>query len=84
MSNSVSRDDKTPIPSLGSTNQTEKMENSEEKEPAASHTSALTYPSIQKRILIMVALYLAMFLVTLVQIPRFPVELLTCQFGLLI
>lgn len=85
MSDSASRDDKT---SLRSTNQTEKME---KKEAAASAAvaattagSAVPYPSNQKRILIMTALYLAVFLVTLVRPAPFPgSNSLTLQIGLL-
>jgi hypothetical protein len=59
MSDSASHDDKT---SLRSTNQTEKMEKKE-----ATAAAAVPYPSNQKRVLIMTALYLAIFLVTLVR-----------------
>lgn len=71
MSDSASRDDKT---SLRSTNQTEKMEKKEAAASAAvaaapAAAAAVPYPSNQKRILIMTALYLAVFLVTLVRTP---------------
>jgi hypothetical protein len=85
MSDSSSRDDNRSILPLRTTNQTEKMENPEKNEPVASDFAAVSYPSTQKRILIMVALYLAMFLVTLVrEPPLFPVALITLQIGLLI
>jgi hypothetical protein len=69
MSDSASHDDKT---SLRSTNQTEKMEKKEAAASAvvaaaAAAPAAVPYPSNQKRILIMTALYLAVFLVTLVR-----------------
>lgn len=65
MSDSASRDD---ITSLGTISQTEKME----KEATASTAivavaAAAQYPSNRKRIIIMTALYLAVFLVTLVR-----------------
>ena len=60
MSDSASHDDKT---SLKSTNQREKME----KKEATAAATAVPYPSNQKRVVIMTALYLAVFLVTLVR-----------------
>jgi hypothetical protein len=71
MSDSASHDDKT---SLRSTNQTEKMEKKEATPSAtvaaaAAAAAAVPYPSNHKRILIMTALYSAVFLVTLVR-PR--------------
>ena len=79
MSDSASRDDKA---SLRSTNQTEKMENEAAASAAvaavavaaaATADAAVPYPSNQKRILIMTALYLAVFLVTLVRPAPFQV-----------
>jgi hypothetical protein len=84
MSDSASRDDKT---SLRSTNQTEKMEKKEAAASAAvaaAAAAAAPYPSNQKRILIMTALYLAIFLVTLVRPAPFPGSNSSpCRLGLL-
>jgi hypothetical protein len=87
MSDSASHDDKT---SLRSTNQTEKMEKKEAAASAAVAAATATaaavvpYPSNQKRILIMAALYLAVFLVTLVRPAPFPgSNSSTLQIGLL-
>jgi len=67
------------------------MEKMEKKEAtasaavaAATAAAAVPYPSNQKRILIMTALYLAVFLVTLVRPALFQGgKLLTLQIGLL-
>jgi hypothetical protein len=85
MSDSASRDDKT---SLRNTNKTETMEKEEEAAAsapvAAAAAVAVPYPSNQKRILIMTALYLAVFLVTLVRPDPFSrQQLLTLQIELL-
>ena len=94
MSDSASRDDKT---SLRSTNQTEKMEEAAASATvavaaaaaAATATATATaaaapYPNNQKRILIMTAVYLAVFLVTLVRPAPFPgSNSSTLQIGLL-
>jgi hypothetical protein len=63
MSSSPSRDDK-PSPTTSSIAQMEK-----DKEASSP---APTYPSQQKQIFIMAALYLALFLVTLVPYTPFP------------
>ena len=76
MSDSASHDDKT---SLRNTNQTEKMEKKEEAAASttvAAAAAAVPYPSNHKRILIMTALYLAVFLVTLVR-PPLPFQVAT-------
>ena len=71
----LSPDDDT---SLKSTNRAEKTEKQAEQDeetsaPAAvAATAAAAYPSNKKRILIMTALYLAVFLVTLVRPHPFP------------
>jgi len=72
MSDSASHDDKT---SLRNTNQMEKKE-AAASAAVASDTAAVPYPSNQKRILIMTALYLAVFLVTLVRPALFQVATL--------
>ncbi len=77
MSDSAPRTNETAILSLETTNQTKKMENPEKEELAASNSAVFSYPGTQKRILIMISLYLAIFLVALVR------ELLTLQIGLL-
>ena len=83
MSDSASHDDKT---SLRSTNQAEKMEKKEAAASGAVPTAAaVPYPSNQKRILIMTALYLAAFLVTLVRPAPFPgSNSLPCRLGCLL
>ena len=72
MSNSAScNEDASP----DGTNQTEKIEKKEAAASvavAAAGAAAAPYPSNQKRILIMTALYLAVFLVTLVRPAPFP------------
>lgn len=64
MSDTSSRTTAASVPS--SENQSENMENLKKDKTEVSNDVSESYPSTQKRILIMVALYLAMFLVTLV------------------
>jgi hypothetical protein len=69
MSDSASRNNETALSSLETTDQSKKMGNPEKKEPAASNSAIFPYPGAQKRILIMISLYLAIFLVALVRPP---------------
>jgi hypothetical protein len=70
MSDLASRDEKA---SLDESNQADDMETKKEAVASDATGVAVTeqYPSTQKRIVIMIALYLAVFLVTLVRIRGF-------------
>jgi hypothetical protein len=69
MSDSASRDEK------GSFMEPKQEVEMEKKDTVISEAvvAAAEYPSTQKRIVIMTALYLAVFLVTLVSVPPFSV-----------